>query len=300
MTRHILSFDVEEYFVVEAFRSIIEPSTWSSRESRVEHQVVELLDILDENGAEATFFVLGWVAERRPSVVRAIAERGHEIASHGYGHECVHRLSAAEFAADVRRARELLEDIAGVEVVGYRAPTFTVTEATLWALDVLLETGHRYDSSIFPIRHDRYGFPEFPTKPIRLLWEDGATLDEYPMATIQTRIGRLPVAGGGYFRLFPNWTLRRAWDRLTRENRSSVFYLHPWELDDGQPRMPVGWVTGLRHYAHLGKTRSRLTEWLKRFHWTSFRSMRAAEGSPIATLSRAELRPRQGRSLTHV
>jgi polysaccharide deacetylase family protein (PEP-CTERM system associated) len=298
MMRHVLTFDVEEYFVVEAFRSAIKPSSWSSMESRVEHQVAELLDLLDESGAEATFFVLGWVAERHPSVVRAIADRGHEIASHGYGHECIYRLSPIEFAEDVRRSRELLEDIACSAVVGYRAPTFTVTNSTLWALDILREAGYRYDSSIFPIRHDRYGLPQFPTHPIRLIWADGSILDEYPMATIETRIGRLPVAGGGYFRLLPHWTLRWAWDRLTRENRPSVFYLHPWELDPEQPRIPVGLVKTLRHYTGLGNTRSRLAEWLKRFSWTSFRSIRKAEGGPLSSLSRKELGHVSKRPLT--
>jgi polysaccharide deacetylase family protein (PEP-CTERM system associated) len=297
MTRHVLSFDVEEYFVVEAFRSVIKPASWSSMESRVERQVAELLDLLDDSGVDATFFVLGWVAERQPSVVRAIANRGHEIASHGYGHECVYRLSPDQFAEDVRRARELLQDITGTDVVGYRAPTFSVTSSTLWALDVLLEVGYQYDSSIFPIRHDRYGIPQFPTQPIRLIWEDGSVLDEYPMATVETRIGRLPVAGGGYFRLFPHWTLKWAWDRLTEENRVSVFYLHPWELDHQQPRIPIGWMKGLRHYTHLRKTKGRLTEWLRRFSWTSFRSMRQANGGPLSSLARADLESYPERSL---
>jgi polysaccharide deacetylase family protein (PEP-CTERM system associated) len=289
MTRHVLSFDVEEYFVVEAFRSAIKPASWSSMESRVERQVVELLELLDVSGVNATFFVLGWVAERHPSIVRAIANQGHEIASHGYGHDCVYRLSPHEFLEDVQRARKLLEDIAGTKVVGYRAPTFTVTRSTLWALDVLLEAGYRYDSSIFPIRHDRYGFAQFPTHPIRIMWENGSILDEYPMATIDTQIGRFPVAGGGYFRLFPHWTLRWAWDRLTKEHRSSVFYLHPWELDYEQPRIPVGLVKSLRHYTHLRRTKGRLIEWLGRFRWTSFRSMRESEGGPSSSLARADL-----------
>lgn len=289
MTRHILTFDVEEYFVVEAFRRAIEPMSWPSMESRVEHQVAKLLDLLDETGTEATFFVLGWVAARQPSVVRAIAERGHEIASHGYGHECVYRLSPAEFAEDVRRARELLEDLTGSEVVGYRAPTFTITPATLWALDVLLEAGYRYDSSIFPIRHDRYGFPRFPTHPLRLMWGNGSILDEYPLATVDTPIGRFPVAGGGYFRLFPSWALRWSWDRLTTENRSSVFYLHPWELDPEQPRIQAGLMRELRHYTGLGRTKGRLSDWLRQFRWTSFRTLREEEGGPRMCLPRANM-----------
>jgi polysaccharide deacetylase family protein (PEP-CTERM system associated) len=298
MTRHLLTFDVEEYFVVEAFRSTINPTSWPSMESRVEREVAELLDLLEISGVEATFFVLGWVAERHPSIVRMIANQGHEIASHGYGHECVYRLSPEEFAEDVRRARGILSELAGSDVVGYRAPTFTIMRGNLWALDVLLEAGYRYDSSIFPIRHDRYGMPEFPPHPVRLVWADGALLDEYPMATIDTRIGRLPVAGGGYFRLLPKGILRWAWDRLTCENRPSVFYLHPWELDPDQPRMPVGFMRGFRHYSCLGKTRGRLVEWLKRFQWTSFRSMREAEGGPTVSLLRTELELNSVRRLT--
>jgi polysaccharide deacetylase family protein (PEP-CTERM system associated) len=283
----VLSFDVEEYFHVESFRGVVARASWDGMESRVAASTEALLELLAEAGVSATFFVLGWVARRSPEVVRAIADAGHEVASHGYGHELVYELTPAAFRRDVERARGLLSDLSGTDVVGYRAPTFSITGRNLWAFDVLMETGHHYDSSIFPIRHDRYGVPGFPREPVRIRWASGEALDEYPMATIRLGQHALPVAGGGYFRILPNALLAWAWRRLSRSGRSSVFYLHPWELDAGQPRIRAALPNRLRHYTGLRATPARLRRHLGSFSWVSFRDVRA--GVPPREVSRESL-----------
>jgi polysaccharide deacetylase family protein (PEP-CTERM system associated) len=286
--RHVLSFDVEEYFQVESLRGAIGRDEWERWPSRVGPVTDGLLDLLDEARVRATFFVLGWVAERHGALVRAIAARGHEVASHGYGHRMASTMTEREFAQDVRRARLLLSDLAGEEVVGYRAPTFSVTPATAWALDVLRAEGYAYDSSVFPITHDRYGWPGFPRTPVRIAWADGRVLDEYPMATLDTPFGAFPVAGGGYFRVVPGPAFRWAWRRLTRAGQPSVFYLHPWELDTAQPRVRVGGLNRWRHYLGLSSTAPRLRRMLREFRWTSFRDLRAAGAEPATTLWRGD------------
>lgn len=284
--RHVLSFDVEEYFQVEAFQRAISRDEWERRPSRVGPVTEALLDLLDEVDVRATFFVLGWVAERHGALVRAIAARGHEVASHGYGHRMASTMTPGEFAQDVRRARLLLSDLSGAEVAGYRAPTFSVMPATAWVFDVLRAEGYAYDSSVFPITHDRYGWPDFPRSPVRIVWPDGGVLDEYPMATLDTPFGAFPVAGGGYFRALPGPAFRWAWRRLTRARRQSVFYLHPWELDAAQPRVRLGVLSRWRHYVGLSSTAERLRRMLREFRWTSFRDLRAAQSEPVTTLSR--------------
>jgi polysaccharide deacetylase family protein (PEP-CTERM system associated) len=285
--RHVLSFDVEEYFQVESLRNAIRRDDWDRWPSRLRPAMARLFDILDGAGVRATFFVLGWVAERQGSLVREIAERGHEVASHGYGHRMASTMSPREFADDVGRARLLLSDLAGADVVGYRAPTFSVSPANAWVFDVLRAAGYAYDSSVFPIRHDRYGWPSFPRTPVRIVWPDGGVLDEYPMATLDTPFGGIPVAGGGYFRAVPAPAFRWAWRRLTRAGRRSVFYLHPWELDATQPRVRVGVLNGWRHYVGLTRTGARLRRMLREFHWTTFRELRA-EAEPALSLKRED------------
>jgi polysaccharide deacetylase family protein (PEP-CTERM system associated) len=287
--RHVLSFDVEEYFQVESMRGAISRDEWGRWPSRVGPVTDALLDLLDEAGVSATFFVLGWVAERHGALVRAIAARGHEVASHGYGHRMAGTMTHEEFAQDVRRARQLLSDLSGEEVAGYRAPTFSVTPGNAWVFDVLRAEGYAYDSSVFPVAHDRYGWPDFPRSPVRIAWADGGMLDEYPMATLDTPFGAFPVAGGGYFRALPGPAFRWAWRRLTRAGRPSVFYLHPWELDADQPRVPVGVLNRWRHYVGLSRTAARLRRMLREFRWTSFRDLRATEGEPPTTLRREAL-----------
>ncbi|HUG37595.1 MAG TPA: XrtA system polysaccharide deacetylase [Candidatus Limnocylindrales bacterium] len=262
-----LTFDVEEYFHAEAFAGVLRPDEWPTLESRVVDTTERLLDILDYTGVRATFFILGWVAERQPALVRDIAARDHEVACHGYGHRMIQHLTRPEFAADVARAKAALEAASGRPVIGYRAPTFSVMRETLWSLDVLCEAGFRYDSSIFPIVHDRYGIPDAPRFPHRRRTASGAEIAEFPLSTV-TVAGRwrVPVAGGGYFRLAPYWLTRRAIQRLNeKEQQPAMVYLHPWEMDTTQPRMPVGWLTRLRHSVNVERTEAKLRRLLRDF-----------------------------------
>jgi len=256
--KNALTFDVEEYFHAEAFARVLRPEEWPTLESRVTRSTERLLDILDRERVRATFFVLGWVAERHPSLVREIASLGHEIACHGYGHRMIQHLSRPDFERDVIRAKRALEDAVGRPVLGYRAPTFSIMRATLWSLDVLIEAGFRYDSSIFPVVHDRYGIPDAPRFPHRLKAPGGGEITEFPMSTMTVLGRRLPVAGGGYFRLFPYRVTRRAIARINGERQPAMVYLHPWEFDPEQPRLPVGPLTRFRHLVNVGKTEPRL------------------------------------------
>jgi polysaccharide deacetylase family protein (PEP-CTERM system associated) len=252
-----LTIDVEEWFQVENLRAAAPPETWETLPRRVDGAVERLLDLLDAHAMKATFFTLGWVAERRPQVVARIAARGHEVASHGYGHEMLTGLDPERFRRDLRHARAALEDAAQRRVEGYRAPTWSVMPATEWALDVLVEEGYRYDSSIFPVRHDRYGDPRAPIVPHRRARAAGSIV-ELPPLVLRVAGVNLPAAGGGYLRLFPLWYTRLAIRRAVRAGRPVVLYLHPWEIDPDQPRVAVGGLRGLRHYAGLGRMEGRL------------------------------------------
>jgi polysaccharide deacetylase family protein (PEP-CTERM system associated) len=230
-------------------------------------------------GVRGTFFVLGWVVERCPALVRRIAAGGHELASHGYHHRLLYQLTPDEFRQDVRRAKRLIEDASGAGVSGYRAPSFSVVRSTLWALDVLLEEGYRYDASIFPVRHDRYGIPDAERHPHVVRGPAGA-LVEVPASTVRLGSTNLPIAGGGYFRLLPyawtRWGMRRVNET---ERRPVVFYLHPWEIDPGQPRIPVGVATRLRHYSGLSRTADRLNRLMRDFRFDSIRAVLESDGN---------------------
>jgi polysaccharide deacetylase family protein (PEP-CTERM system associated) len=260
-----MSVDVEDYFHVSAFEGIVSRSQWPGMESRVVANTRRLLDLFDEYRVKSTFFVLGWVAERHRGLVREVVERGHELASHGYEHRLIYDQTPDAFRDDVRRAKGLLEETGGVAVHGYRAPSFSVTERSLWALDVLVEEGHTYDASIFPIRHDRYGIPDSPRHP-HPIRRQGGTLMEVPGSTVAFGRANLPVAGGGYFRILPyRWT-RWGIARLNRhEQRAAVFYIHPWEIDPDQPRLPAKGLSRFRHYRNLDKTETRLRALLSDF-----------------------------------
>lgn len=268
-----MSIDVEDYFHVSVFDGIVSRSSWDTMESRVCANTVRLLDIFQEFRVRSTFFVLGCVGERHRGLVRSIAERGHEIASHGYAHRLVYDQTPSAFRDDVRRAKHLLEDVAGRRVVGYRAPSYSITPRSLWALDVLMEEGYEYDSSIFPIRHDRYGIPVSERRPYSIT-RNGGTLVEVPGST--TRLGplNLPVAGGGYFRILPYWWTRWGIARVNRvERRPAIFYLHPWEIDPDQPRLRTGRLGQFRHYRHLDKTEERLRQLLTDFRFDAIESI---------------------------
>ncbi|MCP9455349.1 MAG: DUF3473 domain-containing protein [Nitrospira sp.] len=268
---HALSFDVEEHFQVSAFWSEERRSQWETYESRVERNTEKILDLLSRRGVYATFFVLGWVAKRHQRLVRTIVDQGHELASHGYGHELITNQRPDQFRDDVRKSKQLLEDIAGVPVYGYRAPSFTIVARTRWALPILVEEGYRYDSSIFPIRHDRYGMPE-AVPYCHCIDTESGPLWEVPPSTLKVGAIRIPIAGGGYFRLFPYPILRRLLDGAAVHGHPLIMYLHPWELDPEQPRMAGSWLSTFRHYLNLDKTEARLKRLLSDFPFTTIRN----------------------------
>lgn len=262
-----MSIDVEDYFHVSVFDGLVPRSQWDSMESRVKANTMRLLEIFDEFRVRSTFFILGWVARRHPDLVSMIARAGHEIASHGYAHRLIYDQTPAAFREDVRRAKGILEEAGGRAVAGYRAPSYSITPRSLWAIDILAEEGYTYDSSIFPIRHDRYGIPVSARRPYRIV-RGARSLIEVPGST--TRFGplNLPVAGGGYFRLLPYWWTRWGISRVNRlEGRPVVFYLHPWEIDPGQPRLPAGRLSRIRHYRNLEQTERRLRQLLTDFRF---------------------------------
>ncbi len=265
---HIFSVDVEEHFQVSAFDRVLTRDDWDTQPSRVEQNTDRLLDLLARFGARGTFFTLGWVAERRPALVRRIVAAGHEIGSHGWWHWRVTSLSADRFREEVRRSRELLEQISGTPVRGFRAPSFSIVPGTEWAFDVLLEEGYTYDSSLFPIRRPDYGYPGASRIPNRIVRKGGSLL-EFPLATLAVAGLRIPVAGGGYLRQFPLSLIKAGLRQLGSSGQPGMFYIHPWELDPDQPRLPVGWVTSRRHYGGLGHTRQRLETLLSEFRFTS-------------------------------
>jgi len=278
-----LTFDIEEYFHAEVFSGVVRPEEWASRESRVVGVTEQLLELLQEARTAATFFVLGWVADRYPGLVRAIAAGGHEVACHGYAHQMITRLSRCEFSQDIRRAKAAVEDAAGAAVIGYRAPTFSVVRETLWSLEVLAEAGFQYDSSIFPIVHDRYGIPDAPRFPHWAPAGPGRTIAEFPLSTVARGRWRFPVAGGGYFRLLPyavtGWALRHL---NHREGQPGMVYLHPWELDPGQPRLPVGRLAHLRHSVNTGATVAKLRRLLREFRFAPARDVLVGHGVMIS------------------
>ena len=267
-----MSVDVEDYFQVSAFDRIVSRASWGERESRVAANTRRLLQLFDRAEVRATFFVLGWVAERAPDLVREIAAAGHEIACHGYHHQLLYTLTPKQFREDVREARLALEQIAGCPVVGFRAPSYSVTSSTLWALDILVEEGYLYDASIFPVHHDRYGIPDAPRHPHMMKRRTG-TLLEIPASTVRLGGVNLPIAGGGYFRLLPYAWTRWGIHHVNRVEREPViFYLHPWEIDPEQPRLPVGRATRMRHYGGLAGTTGRLERLLGDFKFDSIES----------------------------
>jgi len=262
-----MTIDVEDYFQVSAFDAVVSREAWTDCPSRVVANTEKILAIFSEHRVKATFFVLGWVAERFPSIVASIAAAGHELASHGFMHRLVYEQTPDAFREDVRRAKALIEDQAGQAVRGYRAPSYSITRKSLWALDVLVEEGYAYDASIFPIRHDRYGIPDAPRHPYSLKRAAGA-LAEAPPSTVRMGSMNLPVAGGGYFRLLPYGWTRWGIGRINgAEKQPAIFYLHPWEIDPAQPRLQASAISRFRHYRHLDKTEGRLRRLLSDFRF---------------------------------
>ena len=262
--KNALTIDVEDYYHVSAFESVIPVDAWEGYESRVERNTMRFLEIFDAHGVKATFFVLGWVAERHPELVRTLAAQGHEVASHGYSHRRIYTQTPEVFRAETRRSKQLLEDCIGRPIRGYRAATYSITRQNLWALDILEEAGFAYDSSIFPIHHDLYGIPDYPRFCHRL--ETHPSLVEFPLSTLRFGTKTLPIAGGGYFRLFPYAVTRCGIGRLNRrEHQPAVVYLHPWEIDPGQPRIAASRLSRFRHYLNLDRTEVKLHRLLQDF-----------------------------------
>jgi polysaccharide deacetylase family protein (PEP-CTERM system associated) len=261
-----LTVDVEDYFQVQALAPAVPRTSWDTMERRVEANTERLLAVFDRAGVAATFFTLGWVAERHPALVRRIVASGHELASHGYGHERVDRLGPEAFRADIRRAKSVLEDSGGVATIGYRAPTFSVNAHTPWAFAIMEEEGYRYSSSVYPVRHDLYGMPHAPRLPYH---PAGGALWEIPMTTARLFGRNLPCAGGGWFRLLPYQAFRLGLQRFHREHGTpALFYTHPWEYDPDQPRVPVqSRLSRFRHYVNLSRTEARLELLLRDFAW---------------------------------
>jgi len=279
--------DVEDYFQVAALASAIDRSSWPQRESRVERNTAILLELLSEHGIRGTFFVLGWIAERHPSLIRRIAADGHEVACHGFSHQLVYSQSADEFREETTRSKRTLEDLTGQRVLGYRAASFSITRRSMWALDVLIDLGFEYDSSVFPIRHDRYGIPEADPRPAPIAAPSGRTLIEFPMSAARFAGVAVPVSGGGYFRLLPYAVTRAGLRQINgRRGRPFTFYLHPWEIDPGQPRVPVGWLSRFRHYTNLDRCESRLRRLLREFRFGTMREVLQGLGLTTATATR--------------
>jgi polysaccharide deacetylase family protein (PEP-CTERM system associated) len=267
LIRNAMTIDVEDYFQVSAFAPHIPRESWASISCRVEGNIDRILALLDEEGVKATFFTLGWIAERYPAMVRCIVDNGHELASHGWAHHRVSDLQPQEFLDDITRSKALLEDIGGQKVLGYRAPSFSIGSQNLWALDLLEKAGYRYSSSIYPIRHDHYGMPDAPRFAFHPCGKEG--LLELPVTTVRLFKRNFPAGGGGYFRLWPypvsRWFLQRV---NHHERHSAIFYFHPWEIDPGQPRQEgIGMKTRFRHYFNLHRMEGRVKALTRDFLW---------------------------------
>jgi polysaccharide deacetylase family protein (PEP-CTERM system associated) len=269
-----MTVDVEDYFHVAALAQSIDRAKWGEMEYRAEASTRRLLDLFEQSNIRATFFVLGWVAKRSPDLVREIARRGHEVASHGMSHKLVFNQTPEEFSSETYESKALLEDLIGAPVLGYRASTYSITNRSLWALDILHEAGFAYDSSIFPIRHDVYGIPDAPQIPSRIPTPKGASMVEFPMSTAPMFGTRIPVSGGGYFRILPYWLTRRGLMKLNIElARPFIFYLHPWEVDPEQPRIRTSWKSRLRHYTNLDRCEARLRRLVGEFRFGRVRDV---------------------------
>ena len=265
--KNALTVDVEDYFHVSAFAKSLNRKDWDKHPLRVEKNTHRLLDLFDEAQVKATFFVLGWVADRNRGLIKEIAERGHEVASHGYSHQLIYNQTQDVFREETIRSKSLLEDIVQMPVRGYRAASYSITKNSLWALDIIAEAGFDYDSSIFPVRHDRYGIPDAKEIPHILKTPQGHLLVEFPLSTAKIFNYKLPVAGGGYFRLYPYIFTRAGLRQVNSRQQPFIFYLHPWEIDPDQPKVEAGWFSRFRHYNNLEKCEPRLQRLMQDFQF---------------------------------
>ncbi|MGB2641874.1 MAG: XrtA system polysaccharide deacetylase [Candidatus Acidiferrum sp.] len=283
--RNALSVDLEDYYHVSAYNQSVTQDQWSSQEDRVERNTDLLLQWFDEAGCKATFFTLGWVVEQHPEIIRRLAEQGHEVACHSLRHRTVYEMSPADFREDTRRAKELLEDASGKQVFGYRAPSFSITDKSLWAFDILASLGFTYDSSIFPVRHINYGMPEMSRSSFVVNTSHGPIV-EFPMTTLELAGARSPLAGGAYLRLLPYWYTRWGIRYLNRhENRPVCVYVHPWEIDPGQPLLKGTLTARLRHRLGLSGLEKKLRSLLRDFEFCPLGELLEEVGKPEAELA---------------
>ncbi len=264
---HALTIDIEDYFQVAAFEKKIQPGQWDQYPIRVDRNTYRILDVFDEHQAKATFFILGWVAERFPELIKEIHQRGHEVASHGFSHTKATVQTPSEFQQDVSSTKQLLEDIIGAEVTGYRAPSFSICAENEWAFACLKEAGYHYSSSTYPIKHDHYGTPYWPAEPY--LRKEG--IWEFPMPILQLKGKQIPIAGGGYFRLLPYWLSKHLIQRYLKQSQSPyMFYFHPWEIDHQQPRIADAPLKSrFRHYVNLKRMETKVAKLLQDFEWNT-------------------------------
>jgi polysaccharide deacetylase family protein (PEP-CTERM system associated) len=273
------TIDVEDYFQVAALAGAISRESWPRREYRVEGNTERILRLLADKNVRGTFFILGWVGEKSPSLVRRIADAGHEIACHGFSHQLIYHQTQSVFREETLRAKHHLEDVIGTAVTGYRAASFSITRESLWALDVLIDAGFEYDSSVFPIHHDRYGIPGASPEPGRIVAPSQRSLVEFPMSAAKFFGMQVPVSGGGYFRILPYWVTRAGLKQINEHaGRPFTFYLHPWEVDPGQPRVKVKWFSRFRHYTNLHRCEARLRQVLSDFSFGTMREVLEMEG----------------------
>ncbi len=265
--KNALSIDVEDWFQASEFDEVIGYKNWDKCESRVEANLLHILKLLNVKRTKATFFVLGWIAERFPELVLKIKEEGHEIATHGYAHRLIYKQSKEEFREDVTRAMEAIEKVSGVKVRGYRAPSFSITVDTFWAWDILSELGFEYDSSVFPILHDRYGVPTAPRFPYRVKLESGKRFFEFPLSTYRLWGRNMPIAGGGYLRIYPYWFVKKGIRKINSEGKPAIIYFHPWEIDPTPPKVELKFLSKFRTYTNLDVTEIKIKKLLRDFEF---------------------------------
>lgn len=268
---NILSVDVEEWFHPESLQHLFPKNEWEKCEQRVNKNVNRLLELFEKRNKKATFFILGWLGERYPEMIEAIFKQGHEIASHGYGHRMITKMTPEEFEADLAKSLSIFKGITGTDVIGYRAPTFSLVKETKWAFDIMKKNGIRYDSSVYPVYHDRYGIPNAPRSKYYPL-ENTKDFIEFPASTIKFFGQNFPFGGGGYLRIFPLWFTRYGFNRLQKENIPGIIYVHPWEFDAEQPRLDLPLVKKWRHYYNINRNLDKLDNLLQNFEWTSFKN----------------------------
>lgn len=264
-----ITVDVEDWFHVSVLRHIIPFEAWDRQESRIKPNLTRIIRLFEEYGVKATFFVLGWLAEKYPEIVEVIVSHGHEIGSHGYAHRVIYEHSPDEFKRDLDKSITLLEKIGGHEIKYYRAPSYSITRDSLWAFEILMERGIEYDSSVFPIKHDLYGIKEVPRFPFFIEFANGKKLVELPPSTLKVAGENIPISGGGYLRLFPFWFIQNGLKKINEDGKPVIFYFHPWELDPGQPKLQMSPIARFRHYSNLESTEKRIRHLLESFLFSS-------------------------------